>query len=135
VLLTQLEGDDGRQTDAVRLSTLHAAKGLEFSHVFLVGLEEGVLPHREAVAAGNVEEERRLMYVGLTRAQRSLRLSWCRRRKRAGEWQTAEPSRFIDELAQEDLRHTDAVRSPAEAARDKEAGNARLRQMRALLAR
>ena len=134
-LLTLLEGEEGREPDAVRLSTLHAAKGLEFAHVFLVGLEEGVLPHREAIAAGNVDEERRLMYVGLTRAQRSLRLSWCRRRRRAGEWQNAEPSRFIGELAQEDLRHAEAAREPGDAARDKEAGNARLRQMRTMLAR
>ncbi|MEO8566148.1 MAG: UvrD-helicase domain-containing protein [Betaproteobacteria bacterium] len=134
-LLTLLEGEEGREPDAVRLSTLHAAKGLEFAHVFLVGLEEGVLPHREAIAAGNVDEERRLMYVGLTRAQRSLRLSWCRRRKRAGEWQSATPSRFIGELAQEDLRHAEGAREPGDAARDKEAGNARLRQMRAMLAR
>ena len=84
-LITMLEGRDGEGVDAVRLSTLHAAKGLEFAHVFLVGLEEGVLPHREAIDAGNVEEERRLMYVGVTRAQQSLHLSWCRRRKRAGE--------------------------------------------------
>ena len=67
-------------------------------------LEEGLLPHREAIAAGNVDEERRLIYVGLTRAQRSLHLSFCRRRKRAGEWQSATPSRFLAELAQEDLR-------------------------------
>jgi ATP-dependent DNA helicase Rep len=134
-LLTLLEGEEGSAPDAVRLSTLHAAKGLEFAHVFLVGLEEGVLPHREAIAAGNVDEERRLMYVGLTRAQRSLRLSWCRRRKRAGEWQSATASRFIGELAQEDLRHAEGAREPVDAARDKEAGNARLRQMRALLAR
>jgi len=134
-LLTLLEGEEGIGPDAVRLSTLHAAKGLEFAHVFLVGLEEGVLPHREAIAAGNVDEERRLMYVGLTRAQRSLRLSWCRRRKRAGEWQSATASRFIGELAQEDLRHAEGAREPGDAARDKEAGNARLRQMRALLAR
>ena len=134
-LLTLLEGEEGSGPDAVRLSTLHAAKGLEFAHVFLVGLEEGVLPHREAIAAGNVDEERRLMYVGLTRAQRSLRLSWCRRRKRAGEWQSATASRFIGELAQEDLRHAEGAREPDDAARDKEAGNARLRQMRALLAR
>jgi ATP-dependent DNA helicase Rep len=134
-LLTLLEGEEGRENDAVRLSTLHAAKGLEFAHVFLVGLEEGVLPHREAIAAGNVDEERRLMYVGLTRAQRSLRLSWCRRRKRAGEWHGAEASRFIGELAQEDLRHAEAVREPGDEAREKEAGNARLRQLRAMLAR
>ncbi len=134
-LLTLLEGEEGSEPDAVRLSTLHAAKGLEFAHVFLVGLEEGVLPHREAIAAGNVDEERRLMYVGLTRAQRSLRLSWCRRRKRAGEWHASEPSRFIGELAQEDLRHAEVAREPADAARDKEAGNARLRQLRAMLAR
>ena len=134
-LLTLLDGEEGREPDAVRLSTLHAAKGLEFAHVFLVGLEEGVLPHREAVIAGNIDEERRLMYVGLTRAQQSLRLSWCRRRKRAGEWHSAEPSRFIGELAQEDLRHAESAHEPADAAREKEAGNARLRQMRAMLAR
>ena len=134
-LLTLLDGEAGTEPDAVRLSTLHAAKGLEFAHVFLVGLEEGVLPHREAIAAGNVDEERRLMYVGLTRAQRSLRLSWCHRRKRAGEWQSATPSRFIGELAQEDLRHAEAARGPGEAAREKEAGNARLRQLRAMLSR
>ena len=134
-LLTLLDGEEGREPDAVRLSTLHAAKGLEFAHVFLVGLEEGVLPHREAVVAGNIDEERRLMYVGLTRAQQSLRLSWCRRRKRAGEWHGAEPSRFIGELAQEDLRHAEAALGPADAAREKEAGNARLRQLRAMLTR
>ncbi len=134
-LLTLLEGEEGNEPDAVRLSTLHAAKGLEFAHVFLVGLEEGLLPHREAIAGGNIDEERRLMYVGLTRAQRSLRLSWCRRRKRAGEWHASEPSRFIGELAQEDLRHADVPREPADAARDKVAGNARLRQLRAMLAR
>jgi ATP-dependent DNA helicase Rep len=134
-LLTLLDGEEGREPDAVRLSTLHAAKGLEFAHVFLVGLEEGVLPHREAIVAGNIDEERRLMYVGLTRAQQSLRLSWCRRRKRAGEWHGAEPSRFIGELAQEDLRHAEAALEPGDAAREKEAGNARLRQLRAMLTR
>ena len=103
-----LENRDGEGADAVRLSTLHAAKGLEFPHVFIVGLEEGILPHRESVDAGDVEEERRLMYVGVTRAQQSLHLSWCRARKRAGEQVACQPSRFIGELAQEDLRYADA---------------------------
>ena len=84
-LITMLENRDGEGVDAVRLSTLHAAKGLEFPHVFIVGLEEGILPHRESIDAGDVDEERRLMYVGVTRAQQSLHLSWCRARKRAGE--------------------------------------------------
>ena len=134
-LITMLEGQEGNAPDAVRLSTLHAAKGLEFRHVFMVGVEEGILPHRESVASGSVEEERRLMYVGMTRAQRSLQLSWCRRRKRAGEWHDAEPSRFIAELTQEDLRHADVAADPEEVAREKEAGNARLKSLRAMLAR
>ncbi len=134
-LITMLEGQEAKDPDAVRLSTLHAAKGLEFAHVFLVGMEEGILPHREAIAAGNIDEERRLMYVGITRAQQSIQLSWCRRRQRAGEWKHGEPSRFIGELVQEDLRHADVPLEPADAAREKEAGNARLKQLRAMLAR
>jgi ATP-dependent DNA helicase Rep len=134
-LITMLESQEGKAIDAVRLSTLHAAKGLEFPHVFMVGVEEGILPHRESVASGSVDEERRLMYVGMTRAQQSLQLSWCRRRKRAGEWRDAEPSRFIAELTQEDLRHADAPVGPEEAAREKEAGNARLKSLRAMLTR
>jgi ATP-dependent DNA helicase Rep len=134
-LITMLEGREGDAPDAVRLSTLHAAKGLEFPNVFLVGVEEGILPHRESVASGSVDEERRLMYVGMTRAQQSLQLSWCRRRKRAGEWHDAEPSRFIAELTQEDLRHADVPAGPEELAREKEAGNARLKSLRAMLAR
>jgi ATP-dependent DNA helicase Rep len=134
-LITMLESRDGEAPDAVRLSTLHAAKGLEFPHVFMVGLEEGVLPHREAIDAGNVEEERRLMYVGVTRAQRALHLSWCRRRKRAGEMSTCQPSRFIGELAQEDLRYADTPLPPDEAAQEKAAGSARLASLKAALAR
>jgi len=132
-LITMLEGRDGEGVDAVRLSTLHAAKGLEFPHVFLVGLEEGVLPHREAVDAGDVDEERRLMYVGVTRAQQSLHLSWCRTRKRAGERVTCMPSRFIAELAQEDLRYADTPLPADEAAAAKAAGSARLKSLKAAL--
>ncbi len=134
-LITMLEGREGESVDAVRLSTLHAAKGLEFPHVFLVGLEEGILPHREAIDAGDVDEERRLMYVGVTRAQRSLHLSWCRRRKRAGAHTTCLPSRFIGELAQEDLRHADAPLPADEAAKEKVAGSERLASLKAMLGR
>ena len=124
-LLTMLDGKEGKEPDAVHLSTLHAAKGLEFMHVFLVGVEEGILPHREAVAAGNVEEERRLMYVGITRARASLQISWCRRRKRQGEWRSCEASRFIAELAQEDVRHAFApALEPEDAARGRREGAA-----------
>jgi len=134
-LITMLEGREGEGADAVHLSTLHAAKGLEFPHVFLVGLEEGLLPHREAVEAGTLDEERRLMYVGITRAQQTLHLSYCRRRKRAGEMMSCAPSRFIAELAQEDLRYADVPLPPDEAAKEKAAGSERLKSLKAMLAR
>jgi ATP-dependent DNA helicase Rep len=133
-LITMLESrEDGG--DAVHLSTLHAAKGLEFPHVFIVGVEEGILPHREAIDLGDIDEERRLMYVGVTRAQQTLHLSWCRARKRARERATCQPSRFIGELAQEDVRYADAPPTPGEAAEQKVQGNARLKSMKAMLSR
>jgi ATP-dependent DNA helicase Rep len=102
-LMTMLEGRD-EEPDAVRMSTLHASKGLEFPHVFLVGVEEGILPHKgdpdapaETLGA-RIEEERRLMYVGITRAQRSLHISWCKKRKRARESVHCDASRFIKEM-------------------------------------
>jgi ATP-dependent DNA helicase Rep len=134
-LITMLEGREGETVDAVRLSTLHAAKGLEFPHVFLVGLEEGVLPHREAITSGTLDEERRLMYVGITRARQSLHLSYCQRRRRAGEMMSCTPSRFIGELAQEDLRYADLPLPSDEAAREKAAGSERLKSLKAMLSR
>ena len=134
-LVTMLEGRDADESDVVRLSTLHAAKGLEFPHVTIVGLEEGVLPHRESIDAGNIDEERRLFYVGITRAQRSLVLTYCRTRKRAGERVDTMPSRFIAELVQEDLRFADAPLPPDEAARERVAGSERLRALKALVTR
>ena len=91
-------GDDRDQKgDAVTLMTLHAAKGLEFPVVFLVGMEEGLLPHARAVADGAVEEERRLAYVGITRAMSSLTMSWAMERARRGRKAASSPSRFLFE--------------------------------------
>jgi ATP-dependent DNA helicase Rep len=81
--------------------TLHGSKGLEFPHVFMAGVEEELLPHRNSLEESGEEEERRLMYVGLTRARESLTLSYARRRRRYGELVKCEPSRFLDELPPE----------------------------------
>lgn len=103
-LITMLEGRDEEEVDAVKMTTLHASKGLEYPHVFLVGCEEEILPHQNSIEAGTVEEERRLMYVGITRAQRTLTITWCGKRRRAGEWQITHPSRFLKEMPVEDVR-------------------------------
>ena len=99
-----LEGRDEEELDAIKMSTLHASKGLEYPHVFLIGCEEDILPHANSIEGGMVEEERRLMYVGITRAQRTLTITYCGKRKRAGEWQITEPSRFLKELPGDEIR-------------------------------
>jgi ATP-dependent DNA helicase Rep len=100
-LMSMLEGRD-EDPDAVRLSTVHASKGLEYPHVFLVGIEEGIMPHRGnddmPMDDARIEEERRLMYVAITRAQRSLHVTYCKKRKRARDTLVCEPSRFIQEM-------------------------------------
>ena len=89
--------------DKVQLLTLHAAKGLEFLHVFMIGMEEDILPHKNSVEGGQIEEERRLAYVGITRAQRTLTMTSARQRTQFGDTSATTPSRFIDELPEDDL--------------------------------
>ncbi len=100
VMDRQDEEDGG---DRVHLMTLHAAKGLEFPHVFLVGMEEELLPHRASIEEDTIEEERRLAYVGITRARQGLVFTLTRKRRRYGEWIISEPSRFLGELPKEQL--------------------------------
>ena len=102
-LLEQQEEEDARD-DRVQLMTLHAAKGLEFPHVFIIGMEENLLPHRVSVEDGQLEEERRLAYVGITRAQQTLAMTFAAKRRQFGEVLDCKPSRFIDELPAEDLQ-------------------------------
>jgi ATP-dependent DNA helicase Rep len=105
---------DDETDDRVRLMTLHAAKGLEFPTVFLVGCEEELLPHRANLVGPGLQEERRLAYVGITRAQRRLVMTYARRRKRFGETLECEPSRFLEELPAEALEWEGRVELSAE---------------------
>ncbi len=97
-------GEDDGEGDQVQLMTLHASKGLEFPVVFLVGMEEGLLPHQSSIDEDNVEEERRLAYVGITRAQRELIFSLAKERRQFGEVINPEPSRFLFELPPDDVQ-------------------------------
>ena len=101
-LMEQREEED--DSDKVQLLTLHASKGLEFPHVYIMGLEEEILPHRSSIEEGNIEEERRLMYVGITRARETLTLTFAAQRRQYGEKLETIPSRFLDELPEEDLK-------------------------------
>ncbi|MHA3082444.1 UvrD-helicase domain-containing protein [Acinetobacter sp. ANC 5383] len=104
VLLDMLEQQQEEEdTDKVNLLTLHAAKGLEFPFVYMMGLEEELLPHKNSIAAETVEEERRLMYVGITRARQGLTLTLAEQRKAGGQMKQMTPSRFLDELPQDEL--------------------------------
>lgn len=103
--MMEMRGNDDGTEDAVQLMTLHASKGLEFPIVFLVGMEEGILPHKNSLEDndGNVDEERRLAYVGITRAQQQLIMTYCKTRRIRGQLQLPEPSRFLAELNMADV--------------------------------
>ncbi|EIJ43780.1 ATP-dependent DNA helicase Rep [Beggiatoa alba B18LD] len=144
-LMDMLERQNEENTlDAVALMTLHAAKGLEFPHVFMVGMEENLLPHQNSQDTAGILEERRLAYVGITRAQKSLVLTLTQKRRRHGGIIDTEPSRFLRELPAEDMvwegmpilsKHPHAQRqaTPKTEAEKKAVGTAHLAHMRAML--
>ncbi|WP_420030575.1 DNA helicase Rep [Pseudomonas oryzihabitans] len=131
MLERQQEEEEG--ADGVQMMTLHASKGLEFPYVFIMGMEEEILPHRSSIEADTIEEERRLAYVGITRARQTLAFTYATRRKQYGELIDCTPSRFLDELPPEDLQWEGLEEAPQEqkAAR----GNDALAAMRAMLKR
>lgn len=128
-LLSRNDKDDGG--NQVRLMSLHAAKGLEFRYVFIVGCEDGTLPHEMSLDEGNLAEERRLMYVGITRAKQGLYLSHSRETRRFREKVRLKPSRFLDELPQSELQR-DGADPEADAASKKERASAGLAAIQAL---
>ncbi len=131
------EREEEKQEDieskrGVTLITMHAAKGLEFEHVYLIGLEEGILPHDRSKTEGTIDEERRLLYVGITRARQTLTLSHCRDRMKFGSVSSCYPSSFIKELAPEFLEHIDLqklLNTPVAES----TGKSRFAQMRAAI--
>ena len=130
-LREMLDRNEEEELDAneVQLMTLHASKGLEFPHVYLSGMEEEILPHKTSIEEDNIEEERRLAYVGITRAEQTLSIFVAKKRQRYGEMVNSAPSRFLEELPQEDLEwEEDQV--PLSDQEKREKGKGRLAQMR-----
>ncbi len=130
-LLTNADRDDGG--NAVRLMTLHSAKGLEFRFVYIVGAEDGTLPHAAGIDEGRLDEERRLFYVGITRAKERLCLAYAARSRRYGQIIANEPSRFLAELPQTDL-HWDGRDAEQDAAARQEVASAHIVRLAALFA-
>ena len=128
------EEKDDSKGSGVTLITLHAAKGLEFPHVYLIGLEEGLLPHDRSKMEGTVDEERRLLYVGITRARQTLALTWCRNRIKYGSVMPCTASSFIKELPAEWIEHRDfaqIMNTPVSA----ESVKSRFEALKAMLAK
>ncbi|MFC0709522.1 DNA helicase Rep [Azorhizophilus paspali] len=131
MLERQQEEEEG--AEGVQMLTLHASKGLEFPHVFIIGVEEEILPHRSSIEADTIEEERRLAYVGITRARQNLALTFAARRKQYGEIIDCAPSRFLAELPQDDLIWEGQEDAPVEAKAAR--GKSALADIRAMLKR
>jgi superfamily I DNA/RNA helicase len=108
---SEREEEKELNADAVTLITMHSCKGLEFPHVYVVGLEDGLLPHSRSKVEGTLDEERRLFYVAITRAQQTLTLSYALGRKKYGQLLPCHPSGFLRELPEELVEHADAKSS------------------------
>lgn len=135
VLLDMLEQQqEEANTNKVNLMTLHAAKGLEFDYVYIIGVEEDILPHRNSLDDDGIEEERRLMYVGITRAKHELTLMVAKKRRSGKDFRQTTPSRFLDELPSEHIDYperqtkTQSNKNPEQIATDY------LKNMQAMLA-
>ncbi len=124
-------GEDDDEADQVQLMTLHASKGLEFPYVYLMGAEEGILPHQTSIDEDNVEEERRLMYVGITRAQQELTFTMCKERRQYGEIIRPQQSRFLDELPFDDIEW-ETVKKPQSAEERMQRGQAHIANIRSM---
>jgi len=134
VLRDMLERQEEEEdTDRVQLMTMHASKGLEYPHVYVLGMEEEILPHRSSIEADTVDEERRLAYVAITRAKRNLTFTFAARRRQFGEIIDCLPSRFLDELPSEDLEWEGTEDVPVEQKQAR--GNNALADIRGLLGR
>lgn len=125
-------GEDDDDADQVQLMTLHASKGLEFPYVYLVGMEEGLLPHQSSIDEDNVEEERRLAYVGITRAQKEMTFTLCKERKQYGELIKPMPSRFLEELPYDDVEWEEKKKPQTQEERMAK-GQAAIANLRAML--
>ena len=132
VLRDMLERQEEEEdSDRVQLMTLHASKGLEYPHVFIMGMEEEILPHRSSIEADSVEEERRLAYVGITRARKTLAFTFAAKRRQFGEIIDCAPSRFLDEIPPEDLEWEGSEEAPVEQKQAR--GKAALSNLRDML--
>jgi len=127
---SERESDKEDKADQVTLITMHSCKGLEYPHVFIVGMEDGLLPHTRSKEEGTMDEERRLFYVAITRAKKTLSISHCQTRRKYGQSMPCHPSRFLKELP-EDLveRAEDRMSEPTE----QEQGKSLFESMRASL--